>query len=144
MQYHCSRYIELFAVTMQMSCMVSRVQASLSSLRTCNCHGEVPDTDCFVYSAPCAREFQTCLSCTELYRMRSLQLHPSIECGHSSSTHLSNAVTPAPPIYRLQQQTVRFGLEREQLLCAMNDASCVFRSGVCVGEGVRGGAITNI
>lgn len=43
---------------------------------------------------------------------------------------------------------VRFGLEREQLeealLRAMNDASCVFRSGVCVRVGVHGGAITYI
>ena len=43
---------------------------------------------------------------------------------------------------------VRFGLEREQLeetlLCAMNDASCMFRSGVCVRVGMYGGAIANI
>ena len=51
--------------------------------------------------------FQTCLSCTELYRMRSLQLRPSIECGHSSSAHLSNAVTPAPPIYRMRSLQLR-------------------------------------
>ena len=69
--------------------------------------------------------FQTCLSCTELYRMRSLQLRPSIECGHSSSAHLSTPAAHGP---------VRSGT-RAVTVCDERCFVCVSLWCVCWGGG---------